>query len=126
MLPPAGYATGPAYGYGYNGSVYNGIAPNMGKLMRRQQTASQRLSANQALYQAAMAQGNYALANKAAAHIQKQSAILNATNSTMGGVAAYPGYAQPLYGAAPSYGQPGYGPQPGASPLGSILQMFGY
>jgi hypothetical protein len=137
-------------GYGYSGSPmiaaptlgtyqpnYGAYAPtgnlgNMGKLMRRQQLATQRLSANQALYQAAMSQGNYALANKAAAHIQKQSGILNGANSMLGGVTPYSNYGVPAYGATPYYGQSAYGPGaygqsaygPAASPLSSILQML--
>ncbi len=122
--PLGSYLSGPVYGSGYYGSGYAPNAGNMGKWMRKQQLASQRLSANQALYQAAMAQGNYALARKAAAHIQKQSNILNGANSILGG--GYSTYGQPVYGA-PYYGQPGYGTlAPGASPLGSVLQMLGY
>ncbi|GEM_PF-6549248 len=138
---------GPGYGYpnayyGYGGYPYSGtpmIAPptlgvyqpnyapmgnlgNMGRLMRRQQLASQRLSANQALYQAAVSQGNYRLANKAAAHIQKQANILNGTNAILGGAGPYSNYGVPAYGAPAYYGQPGYGPA--ASPLGAILQML--
>jgi hypothetical protein len=122
-LPLGGsYLSGPVYGSGGYG-----YAPNAGKWMLRQQKASQRLSANQALYQAAMAQGNYALARKAAAHIQKQSNILNGANSLLGGAPGYSTYGQPVYGAAPYYAQPGYGTlAPGASPLGSVLQMLGY
>jgi hypothetical protein len=117
---PSGYpGPGSYYGSGYNGSSY---APNAGKLMQLQQTMSQRLYANQALYQAAMAQGNYPLANKAATRMQNQSATISAANAMLGGAAApgYPAYNQPAYGASPYYGQSG------ASPLGSILQMLGY
>ncbi len=112
------YGSVPGYAPGYYGSGY---APNMGKLMQLQQTMSQRLNANQALYQAAVAQGNYPLANKVAARMQNQSTTLNAANSMLGGAvqSVYSGY-QPAYGASPSYGQPGY------SPLSSVLQMLGY
>ncbi len=119
----AGYGGyGPGYGVtppisipwnagGYQGYYGSGYAPN-GKLMRMQQ----RYNANQALYQAAMAQGNYPLANKAAAHMQKQSMRLNAANSMLGGMGIP--YGAPGYGANPYYGQGGY------SPLSSIMQMF--
>lgn len=113
------YGSVPNYGPGYYGSGY---APNMGKMMQLQQTMSQRLNANQALYQAAVAQGNYPLANRVAGRMQNQSATLNAANSMLNGggvpgMPAYPGYNQP-------YGNPYYGQT--ASPLSSILQMFGY
>jgi hypothetical protein len=112
------YGQGYAGGQGYYGS---GFAPNAGKLMQLQQTMSQRLNASRALYQAAVAQGNYKLANKLAGQMQKQSMTLNAANSMLGGAGApgFPPY-QSGYGTNPYYGQSG------ASGLGSILQMFGY
>jgi hypothetical protein len=125
LMAPSALSYPPAYS-GYGSYAPMGNLGNMGRMMRRQQLASQRLTANQNLYQAAMAQGNYALANKAAAHIQKQSTILNAANAMFGAGAAapaYPGYGLPNYGPTPYYGQPGYGAL-GASPLSSILQML--
>lgn len=131
--PGYGYGGYPGYGYGYpappisvpfsSGYYGSSYTPNMGKMMQLQQTMSQRLNANQALYQAAVAQGNYPLANKVAARMQNQSATLNAANSMLSGAAVpgmsgYPAYNQAAYGNS-YYGQTG-------SPLGSILQMFGY
>jgi hypothetical protein len=87
---PGYYGPGSYYGSGYYGSGYT---PNTGKLIQLQQTMSQRLNANQALYQAAMGQGNYALANKAAARMQNQSATLSAANAMLNGAApAYAAY----------------------------------
>jgi hypothetical protein len=109
------YGPGAYYGQSYYG------APNAGKLMQLRQTMAQRLNANQALYQAAIAQGNYPLANKAATRVQYQSATINAANSMLSGVpvAGYPAYNQAAYGN-PYYGQSGY------SPLVPVLQMLGY
>lgn len=134
----SGYDPGSYYGSGYFGSSYapvpygsglapgaygSGFAPNTNKLMQLRQTMTQRLSTSQALYQAAMARGNYALANKMAARMKNQSATINGANAMLGGGGAAPGYStyyQPGYGANPYYGQAG------ASPLTSVLQMFGY
>ncbi|SRR5579875_667103 len=126
---PAAPLSVPYGGMGYLGSMpYNGsglytpgYTRNMGKMMQLQQTLNQQLNANQALYQAAVAQGNYRLANKLATRMQYQAQTLNAANSFLGGAAprVYPGYPQ-TYGVNPYAAQPGY------SPLGSILQMFGY
>jgi len=137
---PAAYSS-PGYGYGGypgsygslplgglpctpgQGSYYgSGYAPNAGKLMQLQQTMTGRLYNNQALYQAAMAQGNYGLANKAAARMQNQSATISAANAMLagGGSPIYSGYNQPAYGMNPYCGQSAI------SPLGSIFQMFGY
>lgn len=106
---------------GYWPMTYSRPAANAGKLIQLRQTISQRLNANQALYQAAMAQGNYPLAGKVAARMQNESATVNAANSMLNGAAApaYP-YNQSVYGGNPYYGQSGY------SPLGAIVQMLGY
>jgi len=107
---------------GYYGSGYTA---NAGKLMQLEQTMNQRLGANQAIYQAAVAQGNYPLANKVANRMQYQAATVNTANSMLSGsgMPMMPGYtaASPAY----AYGNPYYG-QAGYSPLASVLHMFGY
>ena len=118
VVPPVAVPLSGAYPYA---GTY--AAGNPSRLMQLRQTMSQRYNANQALYQAAMAQGNYSLANKAQARMQLQSATINQADAMLNGAAApvYPGYNQPIYGADPyAYGQPGY------SPLSSIIQMLGY
>ena len=59
----------------------------------------QRLSANQALYQAAMSQGNYGLANKLASRMQVESNTISAANARLNGAASY--VYQPGYSAYP-------------------------
>jgi hypothetical protein len=119
------------YGRGYQGPVppipvpLSGAYPHQGsygsvnapKLMQLRQTMTQRLNANQALYQAAMSRGNYQLANTARTRMQNQQATVNQIDSELNGAAA-PAYGG--YGANPYYGQTGY------SPLSAITSMLGY
>lgn len=117
VVPPIAVPWSSAYPYTGNYAAGNS------SLTLLRQTMSQRYNANQALYQAAMAQGNYSLANKARARMQLQSATINQADAMLNGAAApvYPGYNQPVYGADPyAYGQAGY------APLSSIIQMLGY
>jgi hypothetical protein len=127
---PGSYAYAPSYGSAY--------VPNAAKLMQLQQTMTQRLANNQMLYNSAIAQGNYPLANKVANRMQGQAMTANAASSMLSGavpaaVPSYPtafspsyptalgpGYAynQPVYGASPSYGQ--------TPAMGSLLHMFGF
>ncbi len=117
VVPPIAEPWSSAYPYA------GSYAAGNPSLMLLRQTMSQRYNANQALYQAAMAQGNYSLANKAQARMMQESATINQADAMMNGAAppVFPGYGQPSYAANPyAYGQTGY------SPLSSIIQMLGY
>jgi hypothetical protein len=108
----------------------SGYVPNPAKLMQLQQTMTQRLANNQMLYDAAVAQGNYPLANKVANRMQGQAMTANAASSILNGTApaavpSYPAALSPSY----AYNQPAYGANPyyGQTPSrGSLLHMFGF
>ncbi|HKD66648.1 MAG TPA: hypothetical protein VKB84_07380 [Candidatus Binataceae bacterium] len=110
------YNYNPYYPMSYNN------ARNAAKLSQLQQTMAQRANANGALYQAALAQGNYPLANKAATRMQYATATANAANSMLTGA---PVTAAPVTGATVPVTNPYYG-QAGYSPLSSVIQMLGY